>query len=58
MNSCFWLFLLCNRVYADKGAEVVDLLYANPAVTIPVILNRLKQKDKEWQVTPETAGNV
>lgn len=36
------------RLYGEKGAEIIEGLYANPVVAIPVILNRLKQKDQEW----------
>jgi paired amphipathic helix protein Sin3a len=36
------------RIYGDKGTDVLDALYNSPAVTIPVILKRLKQKDHEW----------
>ena len=31
---------------------MVDLLKKNPAVAVPVILARLKQKDEEWCVRP------
>ncbi|KAJ3220080.1 Transcriptional regulatory protein sin3 [Dinochytrium kinnereticum] len=33
----------------DKGQEVIDALHHNPAVAVPVVLKRLKQKDEEWK---------
>ena len=32
-----------------KGLEVIDALHDNPAAAIPVVLQRLKQKDEEWK---------
>lgn len=33
----------------DRGFEVIDALHENPAVAVPVVLKRLKQKDEEWK---------
>lgn len=33
----------------DRGFEVIDALQENPAVAVPVVLKRLKQKDEEWK---------
>jgi paired amphipathic helix protein Sin3a len=33
----------------EKGLEVIDALHENPAAAIPVVLQRLKQKDEEWK---------
>lgn len=33
----------------DRGFEVIDALHDNPAVAVPVVLKRLKQKDEEWK---------
>ncbi|KAJ3094926.1 Transcriptional regulatory protein sin3 [Phlyctochytrium planicorne] len=33
----------------DKGQEVIEALHNNPAVAVPVVLKRLKQKDEEWK---------
>jgi paired amphipathic helix protein Sin3a len=33
----------------EKGLEVIDALHDNPAAAIPVVLQRLKQKDEEWK---------
>ena len=33
----------------DRGWEVIDALHENPAVAVPIILKRLKQKDEEWR---------
>ena len=32
----------------EQGMQVVELLKKNPAVAVPVVLARLKQKDEEW----------
>lgn len=38
------------KVYnKDRGFEVIDALHDNPAVAVPVVLKRLKQKDEEWR---------
>jgi paired amphipathic helix protein Sin3a len=38
------------KIYdSERGAEVIDALYQNPAVAVPVVLKRLKQKDEEWK---------
>jgi paired amphipathic helix protein Sin3a len=33
----------------DRGWEVIDSLHENPAITVPIVLKRLKQKDEEWK---------
>ncbi|KAI8606268.1 hypothetical protein EDD21DRAFT_298439 [Dissophora ornata] len=33
----------------ERGNEVIDALHNNPAVAVPVVLKRLKQKDEEWK---------
>ncbi|KAK9837425.1 hypothetical protein WJX81_001540 [Elliptochloris bilobata] len=46
-------FRAVQRIYGaahgEQGAQVVDLLKKNPAVAVPVVLARLKQKDEEWR---------
>ncbi|KXS16514.1 hypothetical protein M427DRAFT_154438 [Gonapodya prolifera JEL478] len=38
------------KVYdGARGAEVLKLLHEHPAVTVPVVLRRLQQKDEEWK---------
>ncbi|GMF16412.1 unnamed protein product [Phytophthora fragariaefolia] len=37
------------RIYGDAGSQILDLLRKYPAGTIPVVLQRLKQKDEEWR---------
>ncbi|KAG4302336.1 hypothetical protein PCK1_001608 [Pneumocystis canis] len=38
------------KVYdKEQGLEVIDALHENPAVAVPIILKRLKQKDEEWK---------
>ena len=33
----------------ERGAEILEALHNNPAVAVPVVLKRLKQKDEEWK---------
>ncbi|KAK1747405.1 transcriptional regulatory protein SIN3 [Skeletonema marinoi] len=42
------------RIYGDDGQEMLDLCYKNPAVAIPIVVNRLRQKDKEFRAARET----
>ncbi|KAJ3130062.1 Transcriptional regulatory protein sin3 [Nowakowskiella sp. JEL0407] len=32
-----------------RGEEIIELLQSNPAVAVPIVLKRLKQKDEEWK---------
>ncbi|KAJ0098640.1 hypothetical protein Patl1_22043 [Pistacia atlantica] len=36
------------RLYGDHGLDMMDILRKNPALALPVILTRLKQKQDEW----------
>lgn len=33
----------------DRGFEVIEALHENPAIAVPIVLKRLKQKDEEWK---------
>lgn len=33
----------------EKGLEVIEAIHDNPAAAVPVVLQRLKQKDEEWK---------
>ncbi|RLV93073.1 Transcriptional regulatory protein SIN3 [Spathaspora sp. JA1] len=38
------------KIYGkDRGFEVIDALHENPAIAVPIVLKRLKQKDEEWK---------
>lgn len=37
------------RIYGEKGQEVVMQVKLNPYVAIPVVLTRLKEKDAHWR---------
>ncbi len=37
------------RIYGDKGDEVIEHLSRNPLATLPIIYQRLRQKDQEWR---------
>lgn len=37
------------RIYGDAGPQMLKLLKTNPTVAIPVVVKRLRQKDKEFR---------
>lgn len=38
------------KVYGkEHGAEIIAALHESPSIAVPVVLNRLKQKDDEWK---------
>jgi paired amphipathic helix protein Sin3a len=37
------------KIYGDKSEEIISGLKRNPAVAMPIVLARLKQKDEEWR---------
>jgi len=37
------------RIYGDAGQEMLDLLFKNPTVAVPLVVKRLRQKDSEWR---------
>mmetsp|Transcript_17446 Transcript_17446/g.24523 ORF Transcript_17446/g.24523 Transcript_17446/m.24523 type:complete len:1501 (+) Transcript_17446:228-4730(+) len=41
------------RIYGDAGQEMLDLMIKNPTVAIPVVVQRLRQKDREWLAARE-----
>lgn len=56
-NKCALIFFLFHlalnlrcieRLYGDHGLDVMDILRKNLALSLPVILTRLKQKQEEW----------
>lgn len=38
------------RIYGDTGQEMLELMVKNPAVTVPLVVERLRQKNAEWRV--------
>lgn len=41
---------IIKKIYGkEHGAEVIQALHENPAVAVPIVLARLKQKDEEWK---------
>ncbi|KAI9485323.1 MAG: hypothetical protein EXX96DRAFT_475954 [Benjaminiella poitrasii] len=41
---------IIKKVYdKERGLEIIELLYSNPAQVVPILLKRLKQKDEEWK---------
>ncbi|KAL7534835.1 hypothetical protein ACHAXR_006109 [Thalassiosira sp. AJA248-18] len=41
------------RIYGDDGNEMLELCFKNPAVALPIVVNRLRQKDEEWRAARE-----
>uniref|UniRef100_A0A8C5AQQ8 SIN3 transcription regulator family member Aa n=1 Tax=Gadus morhua TaxID=8049 RepID=A0A8C5AQQ8_GADMO len=37
------------RIYGDKAADILDGIRKNPAMSVPIILKRLKIKEEEWR---------
>ncbi|KAL3065822.1 hypothetical protein OYC64_015875 [Pagothenia borchgrevinki] len=37
------------RIYGDKANDIIDGLKKNPAVSVPIVLKRLKMKEDEWR---------
>ena len=46
------------RIYGDHGLDVIDMLHKNGPVALPVILNRLKQKQEDWLKCKEDMNKV
>lgn len=41
---------MLKKIYGkDHGWEILQALEDNPAVAVPIVLARLKQKDEEWK---------
>ncbi|KAM9860412.1 paired amphipathic helix protein Sin3a-like [Aulostomus maculatus] len=37
------------RIYGDRAHDIIDGLKKNPAVSVPIVLKRLKMKEEEWR---------
>jgi hypothetical protein len=37
------------RIYGDNGDEVIEHLGRNPLAVLPIVYQRLRQKDQEWR---------
>ncbi|MBW0489565.1 hypothetical protein O181_029280 [Austropuccinia psidii MF-1] len=40
---------IIKKIYGKEGQEVIQALHENPALAVPIVLARLKQKDEEWK---------
>lgn len=47
-----------SRLYGDHGPEVLELMRENPAAAVPVVLKRLRQKQREWRTAREKAKSA
>ncbi|KAI2507578.1 hypothetical protein MHU86_6871 [Fragilaria crotonensis] len=41
------------RIYGDAGQEMLDLIVKNASVAVPVVVQRLRQKDQEFKTARE-----
>lgn len=41
------------RIYGDAGQEMLDLIVKNPSVAVPIVVQRLRQKDHEFKAARE-----
>uniref|UniRef100_A0A915INU6 Histone deacetylase interacting domain-containing protein n=1 Tax=Romanomermis culicivorax TaxID=13658 RepID=A0A915INU6_ROMCU len=48
-NSKFLFKRALKRLYGNKSDDIIEGLTKNPYVAVPVILERLKSKEKEWR---------
>jgi histone deacetylase complex regulatory component SIN3 len=46
------------RIYGDKVDQILEFLQKAPAVSIPIVLKRLAQKDEEWRQTQREWNTV
>ncbi|XP_054633059.1 SIN3 transcription regulator family member Aa [Dunckerocampus dactyliophorus] len=37
------------RIYGDKAPDIIDGLKKSPAISVPIVLKRLKTKEEEWR---------
>ncbi|KAL7565064.1 hypothetical protein ACA910_005076 [Epithemia clementina (nom. ined.)] len=42
------------RVYGDRGDEVIHHLARNPLIVLPIVYQRLKQKQDEWRLVRDS----
>lgn len=42
-----------SRIYGDSGPEMLEVMYKNPVVAVPIVLKRLRQKDKDFRASRE-----
>lgn len=38
-----------SRIYGDKAIDIINGLKNHPAIVVPIVLERLKEKDVEWK---------
>lgn len=46
------------RVYGDSGEEVLQHLLRNPLVVVPIVFNRLREKNEEWRKIKKEMNKV
>lgn len=41
---------MIKKIYdRERGLEVIEAVFNNPAIALPIVMKRLKQKDEEWK---------
>uniref|UniRef100_A0A672MYB3 Paired amphipathic helix protein Sin3a n=2 Tax=Cyprinidae TaxID=7953 RepID=A0A672MYB3_SINGR len=46
------------RIYGDKAPDIIDGLKTNPAVSVPIVLKRLKTKEEEWREAQRSFNKI
>ncbi|UYV75247.1 SIN3A [Cordylochernes scorpioides] len=46
------------RIYGEKAPDIVEGLKKNPAVAVPIVLKRLKEKEEEWKTAQRSFNKV
>ncbi|XP_056272321.1 SIN3 transcription regulator family member Aa isoform X2 [Pseudoliparis swirei] len=46
------------RLYGDKAPDIIDGLKKNPAVSVPIVLKRLKTKEDEWREAQRSFNKI
>ena len=50
---------IIKKVYdKDRGNEIFEALHNQPAIAVPIVLRRLKQKDEEWKLAQREWNKV
>uniref|UniRef100_A0A3Q2YQG0 Paired amphipathic helix protein Sin3a n=1 Tax=Hippocampus comes TaxID=109280 RepID=A0A3Q2YQG0_HIPCM len=46
------------RIYSDKAPDIIDGLRKNPAISVPIVLKRLKTKEEEWREAQRSFNKI
>ncbi|XP_065147521.1 SIN3 transcription regulator family member Aa [Paramisgurnus dabryanus] len=46
------------RIYGEKALDIIDGMKKNPAVSVPIVLKRLKLKEEEWREAQRSFNKI